>query len=201
MPEFGVSEFSYLAAGDSEKRRKSKLKTISQRGGYEHYKDYYRALRVAIKSVVKGNKPFSHLEQVAKKQNDSSKQAKYRKKIAAYGTWREGKNVDSYSELSNKYRFMNTVINCNPELNLNVDGRRKLIKLYFNESESMTQDRANVICALMKEVVGGDGYDCLVLDLTSNRELEFFGDHYLVMDKIHAKIIEIEGWRDGLFVD
>lgn len=198
MPEFGVSEFSFLAMSGQERKRRSKLRTISKRGEYKHYTDYYRELRVAIKSVSKGNKPYEHLENVAKKQNGLSKQEKYRKQIAAYTNWREGKFVEGFGEFSRKYHFMNTVISCNPELNLNIDGQRKLVKLYFSESESMTQERANIICALMKEAVKDDSFQYVVLDLTKNRELGFEGVHEVTMDKIHGKIIELETWWDEL---
>lgn len=199
MPEFGISEFSILAAGGTEKRKKTKLRNIANRGEYQHYKDYYLALRAAIKSVVKGNKPESYLEIVVKRQADMSKQSKYRTVISNYRNWREGKYVEGFPEVSNKYIFMNTIITCNPEFNLLIDGQRKLVKLNFSISDPMTQDRANIICALMREVIGDNSFEYLVLDLANQKEYFFKGDHYQVMDVIHSKIMEVEGWWDNFF--
>jgi len=63
----------------------------------------------------------------------------------------------------------------------------------------MTQERANIICALMREVIGDNSFEYLVLDLANQKEYFFKGDHYQVMDVIHSKIMEVEGWWDNFF--
>ncbi|EPM4326341.1 hypothetical protein [Vibrio vulnificus] len=56
----------------------------------------------------------------------------------------------------------------------------------------MTQERANIICALMEDSINDSGFEYSVLDLTSGKEYFFNGNYEKIYDRINNEIKELE---------
>ncbi len=76
MPELGVSEFSTIVVA-SGKPKQTKIRSLSKRGPYAFYKDYYLPLRTAIKHLFTKKRHISYLYEVCRKQKDSRKKVNY----------------------------------------------------------------------------------------------------------------------------
>lgn len=196
MPELGVSEFSavFVTTG---KPKHTKIRNIATRGPYQFYQDYYLSLRTAIRSLFTQKRHISSLYEVCRRQKGESKKINYEKVVNIFKDWQSGKNISAYTPPKGFYFHSATSINCNPELNVVLNGQPRLVKLHFNFSEKMTQERANIICALIEEVIDDAGFEYSVLDLTSGREFFFNGEYEQTIQMINDEIRDIEKiWSD-----
>ena len=95
------------------------------------------------------------------------------------------------------YNYSRTSITCNPELNVVLHGQPRLVKLHFNASQKMTQERANIICALIEEAIGDHEFEYSVLDLTTGKEFFFNSNYEKTFDRIHTEITNLENNWDS----
>ncbi|NMH64931.1 hypothetical protein [Shewanella salipaludis] len=191
MIELGVSEFSMIAV-TTGKPKNTKIRKIVNREPYAFYKDYYLGLRTAIKSIFTQKRHISYLYDVSRKQSNPTKKAKFEKISGVFKNWQSGKTISAYTPIRECYVHSATSINCNPELNVVLNGEPRLVKLHFNESEKMTQVRANIICVLIKEAVNDPRFEYSVLDLTTGEEFMFKGDYDKTLSRVNDEISNFE---------
>jgi hypothetical protein len=197
MAELGVSEFSMIVV-TTGKPKNTKIRKIINREPYAFYKDYYLSLRTAIKSLFIQKRHISCLYDVARKQNSPVKKSKFERIVGNFKDWQSGKSISAFSPVKEFYVYSNTSVKCNPELNVTLNGQPRLVKLHFNESEKMTQERANVICALMQESINDLQYEYSVLDLTTGREFFFNGNYEKEIIKINKEVLNFElVWQEN----
>ncbi|ENJ1349071.1 hypothetical protein AB0416_003622, partial [Vibrio cholerae] len=125
------------------------------------------------------------------------KKINYEKIANNFKDWQSGKNIQAFQPPKDHYNYSQTSITCNPELNVVLHGQHRLVKLHFNASEKMTQERANIICALMEEAIGDHEFEYSVLDLTTGKEYFFNGNYEKTFDRINAEIINLENNWDS----
>ncbi|TBT37302.1 hypothetical protein D5E81_24810 [Vibrio parahaemolyticus] len=120
------------------------------------------------------------------------------KKVANnFKDWQSGKNITAFQPPKNNYNYSRTSITCNPELNVVLHGQPRLVKLHFNTSQKMTQERANIICALIEEAIGDHKFEYSVLDLTTGKEFFFNSNYEKTFDRIHTEIKNLENhWEN-----
>lgn len=191
MAELGVAEFSMIAVTTGNPK-KTKIRKIVNREPYAFYKDYYLNLRTAIKSLFTQKRHISYLFDISRKQSNSTKKIKFERISNVFKNWQSGKNITADTPLKASYLYSNTEINCNPELNVVLNGQPRLVKLHFNEAEKMTRERANIICVLMQEAINDPRYEYSVLDLTTGNEFMFDGDYDKTISRIYNEITSLE---------
>lgn len=196
MPVFSVTDFSYIATSDV-KLKQGRETSLKNRAPYAHYRDYYLSLRQAIKGLFKHQRSFDYLRDVAKKSH-KDKQGNFSKIAENFITWATGKNIYHYEPPKASYRFNDTEILCNPELYYKVDGEDCLLKLYFNSSKKMNQQRANIICFLISESCNVPLVECRVLDLSASKIYSFKGSPDAQLEFVEAEIRRIESEWDNL---
>tara|TARA_R110001606_G_scaffold180581_2_gene327188 strand:- start:1252 stop:1845 length:594 start_codon:yes stop_codon:yes gene_type:complete len=197
MPVFSVSDFSYIATSDA-KLKQGRERGLKNRAPYAHYRDYYLSLRQAIKSLFKQQRSFEHLRDVAKKSH-KDKQDNYSRIAENFITWAQGKNIYHYEDPPKaSYRYSETEVQCNPELSYKVEGDNVLLKLHFNSTKKMNQQRANIICFLISESCGVSLAECRVLDLSTRKLYSFKGSLDTQLEFIEAEIRRIESEWDDL---
>lgn len=194
MPELSISEFSSIAV-TTGKPKITKIKKIANRGDYQFYQDYYLSLRTAIKSLFIKKRHISYLFDIARKQKTTSKKVNYEKIAMNFKDWQSGKNITAFSPPKKIYQHNSTHINCNPELNVMINGSPRLVKLHFSSSDRMTQERANFICTLMAYAID-DAFDFSVLDLTTGREYFLNANSEKQMSRIDKEIDIIQEYWD-----
>ncbi|GIC06693.1 hypothetical protein VCSRO97_3533 [Vibrio cholerae] len=158
MPQLGISEFSMIVI-TTGKPKLTTIRKIAKRKPYAFYKDYYLSLRTAIKSLFTQKRHISYLYEICRKQKDAGKKINYEKIANNFKDWQSGKNIQAFQPPKDHYNYSQTSITCNPELNVVLHGQHRLVKLHFNASEKMTQERANIICALMEEAIGDHEFE------------------------------------------
>lgn len=121
-----------------------------------------------------------------------TKKKKYEMIVNTFKDWQSGKNIKAFAPPREHYNFSQTSITCNPELHVVLNGQPRLVKLHFSSSDKMTQERANIICALMEESISDSGFEYSVLDLTSGKEYFFNGNYEKTYDRINNEIKELE---------
>ncbi len=166
----------------------TKINNIANRGDYQFFKDYYLPLRTAIKGLFIHKRHISYLFDVARKQKESSKKINFEKVAGNFKDWQSGKNITAYAPPKGYYNYQQTSINCNPELNVVVNGMPTLVKLHFNASDKMTQERANIICYIMSNVINDKKFNYSVLDLSTGKEYFFNGNYEKMTVKIQDEI-------------
>ncbi|EGQ9502631.1 TPA: hypothetical protein ACGFXY_003451 [Vibrio cholerae] len=196
MPQLGISEFSMIVI-TTGKPKLTTIRKIAKRTPYAFYKDYYLSLRTAIKSLFTQKRHISYLYEICRKQKDAGKKINYEKIANNFKDWQSGKNIQAFQPPKDHYNYSQTSITCNPELNVVLHGQHRLVKLHFNASEKMTQERANIICALMEEAIGDHEFEYSVLDLTTGKEYFFNGNYEKTFDRINAEIINLENNWDS----
>ncbi|CAI2304055.1 TPA: hypothetical protein ACN359_004548 [Vibrio parahaemolyticus] len=197
MPELGVSEFSTIVVA-SGKPKQTKIRSLSKRGPYAFYKDYYLPLRTAIKHLFTKKRHISYLYEVCRKQKDSRKKVNYELVANHFRDWQSGKNITAFTPPRDYYNYSRTSINCNPELHVVLHGQPRLVKLHFSGSDKMTQERANIICALTEEAIGDHEFEYSVLDLTTGKEFFFNGDYEKTFIRINKEIKNLEEfWEEA----
>ncbi|EMK6905907.1 hypothetical protein [Vibrio metoecus] len=196
MPQLGISEFSMIVI-TTGKPKLTTIRKIAKRTPYAFYKDYYLSLRTAIKSLFTQKRHISYLYEICRKQKDAGKKINYEKIANNFKDWQSGKNIQAFQPPKDHYNYSQTSITCNPELNVVLHGQHRLVKLHFNASEKMTQERANIICALMEEAIGDHEFEYSVLDLTTGKEYFFNGNYKKTFDRINAEIINLENNWDS----
>lgn len=196
MPVFSVSDFSYIAMSDA-KLKQGRERSLKNRPPYAHYRDYYRSLREAIKGLFKHQRNFEYLREVARKTH-KDKQGNYLKIAESFIGWAQGKNIYHYDPPKESYRYSATEIICNPELYYKVDGEDVLLKLHFNSSKKMNQQRANIICFLMSESCSVPIEECRVLDLSMRKMYSFKDSPDTQLEMVESEIRRIENEWDEL---
>ena len=195
MPDFSIAEFSYIATSDPH-LKKGRTQRAKSKSGYAPYKDYYMVLRRAIQGLFKHQRNFSDLRDVAKNAHEKKKD-NYSKIAESFISWATGKNIYHYDPVRATYNYSNTNILCNPELYYKVDGENFLLKLHFNNSQKMTQQRANIICYLMSESCEVPLEECRVLDLSQRKIYSFKGLPDTQLEIVESEIKRIESdWDD-----
>ncbi|HCH6572348.1 TPA: hypothetical protein NK433_004958 [Vibrio parahaemolyticus] len=196
MPQLGVSEFSMIVV-TTGKPKLTKIRNIANRPPYAFYKDYYLSLRTAIKSLFTQKRHISYLYEICRKQKDASKKINYEKVANNFKDWQSGKNIQAFQPPKDSYSYSRTSITCNPELNVVLHGQPRLVKLHFNASEKMTQERANIICALIEEAIGDNEFEYSVLDLTTGKEFFFNSNYEKTFMRINSEIVNLENnWEN-----
>ena len=79
-----------------------------------------------------------------------------------------------------------------------MDGEDRLLKLHFNSSKKMNQQRANIICFLISESCDVDLSECRVLDLSMRKIYSFKGSPDTQLEMVEGEIRRIEGEWDEL---
>ncbi|MBY8162545.1 hypothetical protein KW506_09460 [Vibrio fluvialis] len=190
MPTLSVSEFSLIVV-TSGKPKQTRVKNIANREPYAAFRDYYGPLRNSIKRLFIAKRHISHLYTICNRQ-EGTKKKKYEMIVNTFKDWQSGKNIKAFAPPREHYNFSQTSITCNPELHVVLNGQPRLVKLHFSSSDKMTQERANIICALMEESIGDSGFEYSVLDLTSGKEYFFNGNYEKTYDRINNEIKELE---------
>ncbi|MHC6527166.1 hypothetical protein [Vibrio proteolyticus] len=192
MPELGVAEFSRIVVTTGAPKQ-NRIKIIATRAEYNPAHDYYGPLRNSIKHLFTGRRHISHLYTICNRQSGTKKK-KYESIANVFKDWQSGKNITAFTPPREYYDYSQTSITCNPELNVNFSGKSTLVKLHFNSTDRMTQERANIICTVMREAINDNGFDYCVLDLSSGKELFFNGDYEKTYNRINNEIKIIEGF-------
>ncbi len=147
-----------LALGDfvdvvskSGSPKATKVKELKHRAPYSPATDFYKALREGLVTTHRFNKSKATLTSIATLAS-AKKQANYQIAIAGYKKWWGSKNFVWFEPPTSSYTKHGFAISVNPELGLEINGQRHVVKLYFKD-EKLSKLRIDLITALMSSTL------------------------------------------------
>ena len=121
--------------------------------GYDPQTDFYKRLRDGI---IAYNKPpvgpKSELDRIAIGLSDPKKIAPFKKSVQGYKKFLGKKTISPFTSVKDKWDRGDMQVRVNPELGLDIDGVRHVVKLYPNK-EHLDRKRADMMLVMMKDAL------------------------------------------------
>ena len=165
MPEISLTDWVdfVITAGPPQF---TKVKELAARGEYDPRFDFWRPLREGLQNHHQGK---AKLEDVIPGLKDPKKLKRYPDAIKAYQKFVGKKHLAWFKPPSAPWTYGGLTVRVNPELGLQFDGKKHVVKLYFKE-EKPTKQRLNVVLAMMRAALDlEEGTVPAVLDVSSCR--------------------------------
>lgn len=134
---------------------------------YHPIRDYYKRFREAVQELHQQQLPKSALPEIIG-DLPKRKQENYQLMIEGYGKFLGRRKVQWFKPLKKHWKNGSLRIPINPELGLEWDGTKYLIKLYL-KAEKPSKDRLGSVLALMKHTFRSHGYVYAVLDVRNSK--------------------------------
>lgn len=129
------------------------VQNFKQRGDYDPRADFYKRVREAIVEMHRKGQSPRDLEAILARLSDEKKQAAYPQVVSGYKKFVGRKQFTWFEPPHGDWTPGPFVVAVNPEVGLEIGGKRTVGKLYFKE-EPLTARRAEVIAHLMDRVLG-----------------------------------------------
>jgi hypothetical protein len=165
MPDISLTDWVdfVITAGPP---RFTKVKELTTRAEYDPRFDFWKSLREGLQSHHQGR---TTLEEILVVLKDPKKLKRYPEAIKAYKKFVGKKHLAWFRPPSAAWTYAGLTVRVNPELGLQFDGKKHVVKLYFKE-EKPTKQRLSVVLAMMRISLDlGEGMVPAVLDVGSSR--------------------------------
>ena len=172
MPTLSLTDFVDIA-GKTGTTKATKIAEVKHRPKYNPAFDFYKALREGIAEAHQNNQPKGSLDQLLSHLTDSKKQANYPAAIAGYKKWWGKKQVVWFTPPRAEYLQSGISVTINPELGLEINGQRFIIKLYF-KPEPVPKLRMDIVLELMGTALGAQCKKNETLALLDVRQSKLF---------------------------
>lgn len=146
------------------------VKQIKHRPDYHPSTDYYKVLRDKLEDFHKTNAEKKELDKVLDDVFQKSKLNNYKDIILAYKSFLGRKHINWFKPPFKHWKHNELDIRLNPELGLEIDGQKYLIKLYF-KAESITKNRVELILTLLNKefLTKKNDYKVAILDIRAKK--------------------------------
>lgn len=124
----------------------TKVKTLAARPEYHPRCDFWRPLREGLQNYHQGK---GRLEDIVTDLRDTKKLRRYPDAILSYRKFLGRKHLAWFKPPSALWTYAGLGVRVNPELGLQFDGKKHVVKLYF-KGERPTKHRLNVVFAMMR---------------------------------------------------
>jgi hypothetical protein len=166
MVQISMTDFvDFVISSGSPKL--TKVRQVKGRGDYDPATDFWRPLRDGLVAFhANGGTDKAILDRLAANQSDTKKVGRYGECVKGYKKFLGRKHHTWFTPSANVWVAGALGIRVNPELGLELNGRRLLVKLYF-KSEDLSKRRADLLLELMDQALGAanPGVDLAVLDV------------------------------------
>jgi hypothetical protein len=165
MPEISLTDWVdfVITAGPPQF---TKVKELASRGEYDPRFDFWKPLREGLQNYHQGK---AKLENSLLGLKDPKKLKRYPDAIKAYQKFIGKKHWAWFKPPSALWSYGGLTVRVNPELGLQFDGKKHVVKLYCKE-EKPTKQRLNVVLAMMRVALNlGESAVPAVLDVSSCR--------------------------------
>jgi len=148
MPQISLTDFVDIVSKAGIPKA-TKIAQVKNRPIYNPATDFYKPLREHIADTHKSAGNKKSLDVVLAKLNDLKKKNNYPPLIEGYKKWWGKKEITWFKPPRDAYTRNGFEIILNPELGLNINDERYVIKLYF-KSDSLSVQRIKIITDLME---------------------------------------------------
>lgn len=145
--QISLTDFvDYISKSGSPKM--TLVRQLKAREDYHPVKDYYRILRDGLEEFHIDGKDKRELDKLVEGLNDKSKQKNYEELILAYKGFLGKKKITWFAPPFKHWKNNDLMIRLNPELGLEINGQKHIIKLYF-KSDPISRNRVDLILTLL----------------------------------------------------
>lgn len=140
---------------------------------YGPEKDFWRILRMGIIEMHQSEAKPATLDGILQSLRDPRKQHLYPGCIEGYRQWLGRRNAKWMGAKAASWICDDLVVNVNPELGLDLNGRQHIIKLYFKK-EPLTKRRVQAILHLL-QTAAKDDHNAIkgILDVPRSRFISY----------------------------
>jgi hypothetical protein len=143
----------------------TKVKQVKERDDYHPATDFYKILREKLIDFHVKNLEKKELDQIVKNLADDKKKGNYSEAIKGYKKFLGKKEAKWFNPPSHTWKTGELNIKVNPELGLEFNSTKYVIKLYL-KAEKLSRDKVTqILCLLEKQLrnkVGEDVIFCLL---------------------------------------
>jgi hypothetical protein len=147
-----------------------KVKEIKSRGKYDPAGDFWKGFRGGVVDLHRTGKITPKaLDEIVAAQTNASRAKRYAEAAAGYKKFLGKKAYPWFPAPTNRWVEGDLEVRVNPELGLDVDGKKTITKMYF-KSESPTRSRVQAVLAVMEVALpSGPASSFAVLDVANGR--------------------------------
>jgi hypothetical protein len=128
------------------------VRNFKESGDYDPSADFYKKIREAIVALHEKGGAIGDLSKVLSGLTDEKKQAAYPALIAGHKKFIGKKKPTWFKPPTATWTAGGLSITVNPELGLEVDGTRTVLKMYFKE-EQLQKKRSEIIAHVMNQTL------------------------------------------------
>jgi len=148
MPQISLTDFVDVVS-KAGRPKATKVRQVKERPEYEPAFDFYKALREHIVENHRTNGGKAAVSDAMKSLTDPKKIGSYPEVLNAYKKWWGRKNLDWFNPPRDVYANGGFDIILNPELGLEINGERHIIKMYL-KSDALTTFKTELIIDLLE---------------------------------------------------
>jgi len=170
MPHMSLTDFVDVVS-KSGTPKGTKVADLKNRPPYNPAFDFYRAVRDHIVKVHENGSSKAALNAVLGEITDRKKTTAYPEIVAGYRKWWGNKTLVWLDPATGSFSRHGVDVSVNPELGLEVDGKKHLIKMYF-KADPLAKNRIDIITHLMAVVLSSGsqkGSTMSVLDVRRSK--------------------------------
>lgn len=170
MPQITLSD-AVDVISKSGSPKATKVSQIKNRPPYHPAIDYYRPLRSSLVAIHSNGRDRRAMDAILPTITDAKKLGNYHAAIEGYKKWWGRKNVGWFDPPRAEYASGDVSVLVNPELGLEFEGTRYMIKLYMKDEklEKLRIDPALVLMELALRPVAQPGDRVAVLDVRKSK--------------------------------
>lgn len=148
MPQISLTDFVDIVS-KSGRQKATKVRQVKERPEYEPAFDFYKPLRDHLSDVHRRGGKKADVSNVLKALTDAKKIKNYPALVDGYKKWWGRKELSWFNPPRDTYSSAGVEISVNPELGLEINGQRHVIKLFFKD-EALTTFKTEIIIDLME---------------------------------------------------
>jgi len=170
MPRISLTDFvDFVVKSGTPKL--TKVRELKNRGDYDPATDFWKPLRKAIIDYHKSGGDKRQLDAILSKISDPKKQNRYPSAVAGYKKFIGRKIVKWFDPPKHLWTRSGLDVRVNPELGLEYNSQRHIIKLYFKD-EKPNKQKFDVVLAMMEEALRSKlkaGDTLAILDVSNSK--------------------------------
>jgi len=198
VPQISLTDLVDIVS-KSGTAKATKVAQVKARPDYEPAFDFYKALRDRIVEIHRAGDPRSVLTSFMASVTDHKKRVNYPNAMDGYKKWWGQKTLRWFSPPRVIYEQHGVEVIVNPELGLDINGTRHLVKLYF-KTDRLSKLRVDIITRLMESTLRPQCRNDEVVAVLDVRQAKLFPFHGAAasMAMINAELAYIANLRPSV---
>lgn len=149
MPKISLTDFVDIVSRSGTPKA-TKVAQVKNRPQYDPRTDFYKLAREVIVATHRKGGSKSDLATALSQQSDPKKKANYPDLVRGYRKWWGNKTLKWFRPPLGVVSEHGVEVSINPELGLEINGAKHIIKLYF-KGDKLSKNRVDIVTGLMEQ--------------------------------------------------